>query len=75
MRTRAQIALENEMRRRSRQRAGVPERPQATADIASIFDHGSSGGSDIARNKGRMIAEAFQSAHVNPRKDQIVLHP
>jgi hypothetical protein len=69
MRTRTQIALENERQRRSRQLTGIPERPDAAAGVASIFDLGSSGGSNIARNKDSMIAEAFEFANVNRRKD------
>lgn len=34
-----------------------PEQPQA--DVTAIFDLGSSGGSDIAKNKDSMVAEAF----------------
>ena len=33
--------------------------PEATAEVDSIFDLGSSGGSDISRKKDSMIAEAF----------------
>ena len=33
------------------------------ADVACVFDLGSSGQSDIAKNKEAMIAEAFRSAH------------
>ena len=81
MMARTQIALENEMQRRAHQRAsdlGVSfaeyvrqlvtrdlARPEAVANIACVFDLGSSGGSDIARNKDSMIAETFQSAHGN----------
>jgi hypothetical protein len=81
MMARTQIALENEMQRRAHQRAsdlGVSfaeyvrqlvtrdlARPEAVANIACVFDLGSSGGSDIARNKDSMIAEAFQSAYGN----------
>ena len=79
MMARTQIALENETQRRARQRAsdlGVSfaeyvrrlvtrdlARPEATTNIACVFDLGSSGGSDIARNKDSMIAEAFLAAH------------
>jgi len=84
MMARTQIALENEMQRRARQRAndlGVSlaeyfrrlvtrdlARPEATADVACIFDLGSSGCSDVDRNKGPMIAEAFYSSHKNLRR-------
>lgn len=62
MKNRVQIALENELQRRARQPISVPEPHEATADVASIFDLGSSGGSDIAQNKGPMIGEAFDLA-------------
>lgn len=77
MMAKTQITLESEMQRRARQRAndlGVSlaeyfrrlvardlARPQAGADIARIFDLGDSGGSDVARNKHAMIAEAAHS--------------
>jgi hypothetical protein len=83
MMARTQIALENETQRRARQRAsdlGVSfaeyvrrlvtrdlARPEATADVACVFDLGSSGGSNIAKDKDAMIAEAFQAARGNPR--------
>lgn len=38
---------------------------QSTADPARVFDLGSSGGSDIAKEKRAMIAKAFAGA---PRK-------
>jgi hypothetical protein len=40
-------------------------RPEATANVSCIFDFGSSGGSDVARNKVLMIAEAFLTAREN----------
>jgi hypothetical protein len=74
MMSRTQITLESEMQRRARQRAndlGVSlaeyfrglvardlDRPQAGTNIDRIFDLGDSGGSDIAREKDTMIAEA-----------------
>jgi hypothetical protein len=77
MMVRAQITLEPEFHRRARKRAGdlgvsfaeyvrglvirYLSRPKATAGIDSIFNLGSSGGSDIARNKHSMIAEAFDA--------------
>ena len=82
MMARTQIALENELQRRARRRAGDLgvsfaeyvrrlvardlSRPAGTADVACVFDLGSSVGSDIARNKRKMIADAFQSARRNP---------
>jgi len=70
MMDRTQNALENELQRRTRRRASIPERPEAIADVSSLFDLGSSGGSNIARNKDSMIAEAFQSAHPRLRQGQ-----
>jgi hypothetical protein len=85
MMVRTQVALGNEIQQRARQRAtdlGVSfseyvrrlvardiARPVVVANVACVFDLGSSGGSDIARNKDAMIAEAFQAAHGNPRKN------
>ena len=79
MMARTQITLESEMRKRARQRAGdlgvslaeyvrrLVARdlagPKAIGDINRIFDLGSSVGSDIARDKDSIIAEAFQSRH------------
>jgi GH24 family phage-related lysozyme (muramidase) len=84
MMARTQIALENEIQRRARQRAsdlGVSfaeyvrrlvtrdlARPETAADVSCVFDLGVSNSSDIARNKDAMIAEAFQTAHGNLRK-------
>jgi hypothetical protein len=75
MMARAQITLEPEFQRRARQRAsdlGVSfaayirglvvrdlSHPKAVVGIESIFDLGSSGGSNIARQKHPMIEEAF----------------
>jgi hypothetical protein len=85
MMARTQVALGTEIQQRARQRAsdlGVSfseyvrrlvtrdlARPEATANVACVFDLGSSGGSDIARNKDSMIAEAFQAAYGDPRKN------
>jgi hypothetical protein len=75
MMARTQITLEPEFQRRARQRAsdlGVSfaayirglvvrdlSHPKAVVGIESIFDLGSSGGSNIARQKHSMIEEAF----------------
>ena len=75
MMARTQITIEPEVQRRARQRAsdlGVSfaayirglvvrdlSHPKAVAGIESIFDLGSSGGSNIAREKHSMIEEAF----------------
>jgi hypothetical protein len=90
MMARTQIALDNEIQRQAHRRAselGISfaeyvrtlvrrdlARPVADANVACIFDLGSSGVSngvsDIARNKASMIAEAFQSAHRDSRQGQ-----
>lgn len=75
MMVRTQITLESEMQKRARRRAseiGVSlaeyvrrvvardlNRTEAKADVTAIFDLGASAGSDIAREKRSMIAEAF----------------
>jgi hypothetical protein len=75
MMSRTQITLEPEMQRRARKRAGelgvslaeyvrrLIARDLGTArgatNPAIVFDLGASGGSDVARNKHGMIAEAF----------------
>lgn len=77
MRTRTQISLENKLQQRARQRAsdmGVSvaeyvrrlvacdvNRSEASADVSCLFDLGSSGDSDVARQKDTMVAEAFDS--------------
>jgi len=77
MMARTQISLEPESHRRARQRAGdlgvsLAEyvrrlvardlaQPKEAAGIESIFDLGSSGGSDIAKDKHSMIEEAFDA--------------
>lgn len=85
-RSRSQITLEGEIQRRAWQRAtdlGVSlaeyvrrllardlASPQTSVDPACVFDLGGSGGSNIAKNKDSMIAEAFRSAHWNPGADK-----
>jgi hypothetical protein len=85
MMVRTQITLESELQRQARQRAsniGVSlaeyvrrlvardlARPEPKADLTCIFDLGASGGSDIARGKDSMIAEAFASARSKPRRN------
>jgi len=81
--SRTQITLDPEIQRRARKRAsdlgvsmaeyfrrlvardlgGASEK----ADPSVVFDLGSSGGSNIARNKSAMIAGAFISGHKRPR--------
>lgn len=82
MMSRTQITLEPEMLRRARQRAGdlgvslaeylrrlvardLGSR-QTAVDPSCLFDLGSSGGSDIANNKDRMIAAAFHATKTKP---------
>lgn len=75
MMSRTQITLDPEFQRRAHRRAsdlgvsfaayirGLVERdlsqPKRVAGIESIFNLGTSGGSDIAKNKHSMIEEAF----------------
>jgi hypothetical protein len=83
MMARTQITLEPEMQRRAKQRAsdlGISlaeyVRTLVTRDLGAaspkvspslVFDLGSSGGSDIARNKDAMIAEAFSASRKRAR--------
>jgi hypothetical protein len=76
---RTQVTLEGEIQRRARRRAndlGISfaeyvrrlvardlEVPQIKADPSAVFDLGRSDGSDIAKHKDQMIAEAFLSTH------------
>jgi hypothetical protein len=84
MMSRTQIMLHPEIQRRARQRAndlGVSLAEylrrlvardlggdQTTVDASSVCDLGSSGGSDVAKNKDAMIAEAFTSSHKKSRR-------
>jgi hypothetical protein len=84
MMVRTQITLEGELQRRARRRASeigvsfaeyvrrVVARDlagsQAKADVASIFDLGSSGGSNVARDKQTMIAVAIASTRRKARR-------
>lgn len=83
MMSRTQITLESEIQRRARQRAsdlGVSfaeyvrrlvvrdlSLPNKKVDPSGLFDLGSSGGSDIAKGKNRMISEAFAGTSVRRR--------
>jgi hypothetical protein len=83
MMARTQITLQPEIQRRARQRAGdmgislaeyvrrllARDLGSATsmANPALVFDLGRSRGSDIARNKDAMIAEAFASTGAGKR--------
>jgi len=84
MMARTQITLESQTHRRARQRAselGVSlaeymrrlvardlGAPQVKADVKQVFDLGRGPGSDVARNKDAMIAEAFSSTLRRPRR-------
>ena len=63
MMVRTQFAHENKPPRRTHQLVVGLARPDAAADVTSVFDLGSSGASDIAQNKRQMIGDAFNSAH------------
>ena len=84
MMVRTQITLEREMQKRARRRAseiGVSlaeyvrrllardlGRAEAQAHVTAVFDLGSSGGSNVARDKQAMIAEAFASTRRKARR-------
>lgn len=84
MMARTQITLDAQAHRRARQRASelgvslaeyfrrLVDRdlggPQPKRDVTAIFDLGSSGGSDVARNKDAMIAEAFLTSRKRSRR-------
>lgn len=77
MTSRTQVTLNGEMQRRAQRRAAdlgislaeyfrrLVDRdlagPEISGSVDRVFDLGSSGGSDIARNKKKMIAEAVVS--------------
>ena len=87
MMARTQITLEPEMQRRARKRAselGVSlaeyvrrlvsrdlGAQAATVHPAAVFDLGSSGGSDVARDKRGMIADAFSATQGKPRRRKL----
>jgi hypothetical protein len=87
MMARTQITLPPETQRLARKRAtelGISlaeyvrtllardlARPRAIVDPSRIFDLGKSGASNIARNKDRMIGEAFDAAHRNPGDEPV----
>jgi hypothetical protein len=84
MMSRTQITLDPEMQRRARKRAselgislaeylrrlvaGDLGGAQAKADPMLVFDLGSSGGSDIAKEKSAMIGEALAGVSRKPRR-------
>jgi hypothetical protein len=81
--SRIQVTLEPEIQRRARKRASdlgislaeyfrrIVARDLSgiltKADPAAVFDLGSSGGSNIAKDKSAMIAEAFSAVPKKPR--------
>ena len=84
MMARTQITLDPEMQRKARKRAsdmGISlaeyirrlvakdiGESRVRVDVSAIFDLFDSGGSDIARNKDAMIAEAFAAEHRKQRR-------
>ena len=84
MMSRMQITLEPELQRRARKRASdlgislaeyirrLIARDLGSAvpsgDPSAIFDLGSSGGSDIAKNKDVMIAQAFEASRSHAKR-------
>ena len=87
MMSRTQVTLELEIQRRARQRAsdlGVSLAEyirrlvtrdlgsgQTKADPTCVFDLGSSGSSDIQKNKHAMIAEAFAGGLPKSRRQSL----
>ena len=83
MMSRTQITLTPEIQRKARRRAndlGISFAEyvrrlvvcdlgggKPTVSPAAMFDLGSSGGSDVAKNKHAMVAEAFASRRHTPR--------
>lgn len=81
---RSQITLDPEIQRRAHKRAselGVSFAeyvrsliardlggPRKAANVSAVLNLGSSGGSDIARNKDEMIGEAFASLRESRRR-------
>ena len=77
MPSRSQITLDPETQRRARNRAaqlGISfaeyirrlvardlEEPHPVADPSVVFDLGTSGGTDVAKNKDQMIADAVRA--------------
>ena len=86
MMSRTQITLEPETQRRARQRShdlGISlaeyirrlvardlGNARTVAKPSAVFDLGSSGGSDIARDKSAMTGEAFAAARKKSRRAQ-----
>jgi len=84
MMARTQINLDSELQRRAREKAGslgislaeyvrrLVDRDLGAPRIAisplSLFDLGSSGGSNVARNKKAMLGEVFAPRHKKTRR-------
>jgi hypothetical protein len=68
MRSRSQITPEPEIQRRVRQRARDPRGDPPAANPAAVFDLGSSGGSDVSRDKKAMVGDAFASGRAKPSR-------
>jgi len=84
MMTRTQITLDSRMLRRARERAaefGISlaeyirrlvasdlEGPVPPMDPSFVFDLGDSGGSDIAQNKDRMVAEGLTARRTRRKR-------
>ncbi len=84
MMARTQISLDSELQRRARDRASdlgisfaeyvrqLVDRdlgaPRNAVSPSSLFDLGSSGGSNVARNKKAMLGEALASRHKQIRQ-------
>lgn len=84
MMARTQITLDPELQRRARRKAAdsgisfaeyvrqliardLAEAP-TPADPSAVFNLGDSGGSDVAREKDRMVAEAAESEYERSRR-------
>ena len=79
MMTRTQISMDRELLRRARRKASEQrislaeymrrlvhadlEPPPAMGDVRAIFNMFSSGGSDIAKDKDKMLSEAILKLH------------
>jgi len=84
MMARTQISLELETQRLAQRRAGELgvsfaeyvrrlvardlARPQPKADVSSIFDLGSGGRTNIAKDKDKLIGEAFEAENRRSRR-------
>jgi hypothetical protein len=86
MMSRTQITLDSELQKRAQQHAGEMgisfaeyvrrlvardlSRAERNASIQCVFDLGSSGGSDISKDKDAMLAAAFGAANPTAVDDQ-----